>query len=160
MDGPFLYNKYVTGQHFIGRKEDCTILGNLLSQSENVAIWEPYGAGKKSIVHQVMTKLRVSGLKFTTADITALDIRSNEAFVRRLGAAVIRQVASTPNEYEQVVTTYLAGTHFVFDRKAFADTDTILSTNWDLDDEDLRAVLRLPYRLASGRPDKMFIIIE
>lgn len=160
MDGPFLYNKYVTGQHFIGRKEDCTILGNLLSQSENVAIWEPYGAGKKSIVHQVMTKLRVSGLKFTTADITALDIRSNEAFVRRLGAAVIRQVASTPNEYEQVVTTYLAGTHFVFDRKAFADTDTILSTNWDLDDEDLRAVLRLPYRLASSRPDKMFIIIE
>ena len=76
MDGPFLYNKYVTGQHFIGRKEDCTILGNLLSQSENVAIWEPYGAGKKSIVHQVMTRLRVSGLKFSTSDITALDIRS------------------------------------------------------------------------------------
>ena len=60
MDSPFLYNKYVTGQRFIGRKEECTILTNLLSQSENVVIWEPYGTGKKSIVHQVLTKMRVS----------------------------------------------------------------------------------------------------
>ena len=41
MDSPFLYNRYVTGQHFIGRKEDCAILGNLLTQSENVVVWEP-----------------------------------------------------------------------------------------------------------------------
>ena len=34
MDSPFFYNKYVTGQHFMGRKEDCTILGNLLSHKE------------------------------------------------------------------------------------------------------------------------------
>ena len=39
MDSPFLYNRYVTGQHFIGRKEDCAILGNLLTQSENVVVW-------------------------------------------------------------------------------------------------------------------------
>ena len=43
MDSPFLYNRYVTGQHFIGRKEDCAILGNLLTQSENVVVWEPFG---------------------------------------------------------------------------------------------------------------------
>ena len=66
MDSPFLYNKYVTGQHFIGRKEDCAILSNLLSQNENVVLWEPVGAGKKSIVHQVLTKMRVSGSRFVT----------------------------------------------------------------------------------------------
>ena len=160
MDSPFLYNKYVTGQRFIGRKEDCTILGNLLNQSENVVIWEPYGTGKKSIVHQVLTKLRVSGGRFITGDITALDIRSNEVFIKRLGSAAIRLVATTPDEYGQVVSKYLAGTHFVFDRTAFSNSDTILSTNWDLDDDDFRAVLRLPYRLSADRGEKMFMIID
>ena len=160
MDSPFLYNKYVTGQRFIGRKEDCTILGNLLSQSENVVIWEPYGTGKKSIVHQVLTKMRVSGMRFTTGDITALDIRHSEVFIKRLGAAVIRLAASTPDEYAAVVAKYLAGTHFVFDREAFSSSDTILSTNWDLDRDDFKAVLRLPYSIAADRREKMFMIVD
>ena len=155
-----MYNKYVTGQRFIGRKEDCTILGNLLSQSENVVIWEPYVTGKKSIVHQVLTKMRVSGMRFTTGDITALDIRHSEVFIKRLGAAVIRLAASTPDEYAAVVAKYLAGTHFVFDREAFSSSDTILSTNWDLDRDDFKAVLRLPYSIAADRREKMFMIVD
>ncbi len=160
MDSPFLYNKFVTGQRFIGRKEDCTILGNLLNQSENVVIWEPYGTGKKSIVHQVLTRLRVTGVRFTTGDITALDVRSGEVFIKRLGAAAIRLAASTPDEYSHVVSKYLQGTHFVFDRTAYSSSDAILSTNWDLDDDDFRAVLRLPYLLSESMGQKMFMIID
>ena len=160
MDSPFLYNRYVTGQHFIGRKEDCAILGNLLTQSENVVIGEPFGTGKKSLVHQVLTKMKVSGDKFAVGEVTALDIRRGGDFVKRLGAAVIRIVASTPDEYGRIVTGYLGGTHFVFDRKAFADSDTILSTNWDLDENDLRAALRLPYALAAERGEKMYLIVD
>jgi len=160
MDSPFLYNKYVTGQHFIGRKEDCAIMGNLLRQGENVVLWEPYGAGKKSIVHQVLTQIRVTGVRFTAGEFSALDVRTNEAFVKRLGSTVIRMVATTPDEYELIVSQHLSGTHFVFDRKAFADTDTILSTNWDLDDNDLKAVLKLPYLLSASRPDRIYMVIE
>lgn len=160
MDSPFLYNKYVTGQHFIGRKEDCAILGNLLAQSENVVIGEPFGTGKKSLVHQVFTKMKVSGERFSVGEMTALDIRCGEDFVKRLGTAVIRIVATTPDEYERIVNRYLEGTHFVFDRKAFADRDTILSTNWDLDENDLRAVLRLPYALAAERGEKIYLIVD
>ena len=160
MDSPFLYNKYVTGQHFIGRKEDCAILANLLSQGENVALWEPVGTGKKSIVHQVLTRMKVSGSRFTVGDISALDIRSGEAFARRLGSAIIRLVASTPDEYSRIVNTYLSGTHFVFDQTAYSASDTILSTNWDLDDDDIRAVLRLPYRFAQDRGERIYLIID
>lgn len=160
MDSPFLYNKYVTGQHFIGRKEDCAILANLLSQGENVVLWEPVGTGKKSIVHQVLTKMKVSGARFVTGEITALDIRSNEAFARRLGSAVIRLVASTPDEYAQVVSKYLSGTHFVFDPAAYSASDAILSANWEISDTDIKEVLRLPYRLAEDRHERMFLIID
>ena len=160
MDSPFLYNSYVTGQHFIGRKDDCFILANLLNQNENVVIWEPFGAGKKSLVHQVFTKLKVNGDALTVGEMTALDIRDGESFVKRLGAAVIRLVASTPDEYERIVSSHLEGTHWVFDRKAFSDMDTILSTNWDLDDNDLKAVLRLPYALAAERGERTYMIID
>lgn len=155
-----MYNKYVTGQHFLGRKEDCAILGNLLTQSENVVIGEPFGTGKKSLVHQVFTKMKVSGERFSVGEMTALDIRRGDDFVKRLGTSVIRIVATTPDEYERIVTRYLEGTHFVFDRKAFADSDTILSTNWDLDENDLKAVLRLPYVLAAERGEKVFLIVD
>ncbi len=145
---------------FFGRKEDCAILANLLSQGENVALWEPVGTGKKSIVHQVLTRMKVSGSRFTVGDISALDIRSGEAFARRLGSAIIRLVASTPDEYSRIVNTYLSGTHFVFDQTAYSASDTILSTNWDLDDDDIRAVLRLPYRLAQDRGERIYLIID
>ena len=160
MDSPFLYNRYVTGQHFIGRKEDCSILTNLLTQNENVVIWEPFGTGKKSLVHQVFTKLKVNGESLTVGEMTALDIRQGEVFIKRLGAAVIRLVASTPDEYEKIVTGHLEGTHWVFDRKAFSDMDTILSTNWELDDNDLKAVLRLPYALAAEKGEKLYMIVD
>ena len=160
MDSPFLYNRYVTGQHFIGRKEDCTILGNLLRQGENVVLWEPFGTGKKSLVHQVFTRMKVGGGNFVVGEVSALDIRSGENFVSRLGAAAIRLAASTPDEYERIVTEKLSGTHYVFDRKAFSDADTILSTNWNLDDNDLKAVLRLPYLLAKERQDRSYLIID
>lgn len=160
MDSPFLYSKYVTGQHFIGRKEDCTILGNLLCQGENVALWEPVGTGKRSLIQQTLMNLRIRGTQFSTGDMSALDIRSNDAFLKRFGNNVIRMAASTPDEYEAIVAQHLAGTHFVFDRQAFSQTDAILSTNWDLDDHDLTAALRLPYLLAADRSDRMFFIIE
>ena len=135
-------------------------MANLLSQGENVALWEPVGTGKKSIVHQVLTRMKVSGSRFTVGDISALDIRSGEAFARRLGSAIIRLVASTPDEYSRIVNTYLSGTHFVFDQTAYSASDTILSTNWDLDDDDIRAVLRLPYRLAQDRGERIYLIID
>ena len=38
MDRPFMYDNYVTGKSFVGRKMDCNILGNLLEKGEHVVI--------------------------------------------------------------------------------------------------------------------------
>ena len=104
--------------------------------------------------------MKVSGARFVSGEITALDIRSNELFAKRLGSSVIRLVASTPAEYSQAVSRYLSGTHFVFDQNAYSASDTILSTNWDLDDNDVKAVLRMPYRMAQERGERMYMIID
>jgi hypothetical protein len=160
MDSPFDYSSPVTGQHFIGRKEDCATLGGLLEKGTNVAIWEPAGSGKKSIIQQTLIMLRAKGLLIQTGNLSALDIRSTEVFIRRLGDTVIRMVASTPDEYQAIIEERLAGTHFVFDRDIFSKTDEILSLIGPMNESDMLAVLRLPYILCKDSEEMMIVIIE
>ena len=46
MASPFVYDRYVTGKNFIGRKKECGVLGNLLAAGEHVVMYEPPKAGK------------------------------------------------------------------------------------------------------------------
>ena len=50
MDTPFVYDNYVTGRNFVGRKMECTILSNLLEAGEHVTLYEPPKSGKMSVV--------------------------------------------------------------------------------------------------------------
>ncbi|MBQ9193384.1 MAG: hypothetical protein IJ156_06675 [Bacteroidales bacterium] len=160
MDTPFPYDKFVTGKDFIGRKSDCTILSNLLSQGEHAVLIEPPRAGKTSLVQQALFSMRFSTKVFTVGQFSVLNIRTVDEFLLRYGSTVIRMVASTPDEYARVVERYLGGTHFVFDRNAFADRDELLSRGWDLDEDDVKAVLRLPFLLAQERSSPMLLIID
>ena len=70
MDSPFDYSSPVTGQHFIGRKEDCVLLGSILERSVNAAIWEPTLSGKKSLIQQTLIMLRAKGLRMQTGNLS------------------------------------------------------------------------------------------
>ena len=98
MDTPFPYAQYVTGKHFIGRKADVTLLGNLLSQGEHVAIYEPPKSGKTSLIQQALYTMRLGGRAFTVGQFSALNIRTPEDFLLRLGATVLKMVAFTTDE--------------------------------------------------------------
>ena len=160
MDTPFPYDKFVTGKNFIGRKSECTILSNLLSQGEHVTIYEPPKTGKTSLVQQALFSMRFMNRTFTVGQFSVLNIRTVDEFLLRYGSTVIRMVASTPTEYARIVAEYLQGTHFVFDENAFADRDELLSRGWDLDADDVKAVLRLPFRLAADRGKPLILIID
>ena len=160
MDTPFPYDKFVTGKNFIGRKSECTILSNLLSQGEHVSLYEPPKSGKTSLVQQALFSMRFTARTFTVGQFSVLNIRTVDDFLLRFGSTVVRMVASTPAEYARIVSEYLQGTHFVFDANAFADRDEVLSRGWDLDEEDVKAVFRLPFRLAADRNAPMILIID
>ena len=160
METPFIYNKYVTGKNFIGRRSDSTVLSNLLSAGENVSIYEPPKSGKMSLVEQTLFNMRIQGKHFLVAEIDLLDVRSCEAFLRRWGNAVIRCYATTPSEYSDIVKTHLEGTHFVFDEEVYSQTDEILSTNWDVDEDDVKAILTLSFKLAQDSDSQLFVLVE
>ena len=160
MDTPFPYAQYVTGKHFIGRKADVTLLGNLLSQGEHVAIYEPPKSGKTSLIQQTLYTMRLGGKAFTVGQFSALNIRTPEEFLLRLGATVFKMIAFTTEEIRTMVQRYLGNTHFVFDPVAFSAHDQILSLNWEMDADDVMALLRLPFRVAADKGDRMILILD
>ena len=160
MESPFIYNKYVTGKNFIGRKGDITILGNLMNAGENVSIYEPPRSGKTSAIQQAFFNMRIQGKRFAIAEVNLTATRSIGQLLLQLGDACIRAFASTPGEFADIAGRLLEGTHLVFDQLSYAETDAILSLNWDVDDEDIRAVFRLPYRLAAEHGTQFFVIID
>jgi len=160
MDSPFIFNAPVTGKNFIGRRQDSTILQNLLSQGEHVAIWEPPKTGISSLIRYSLFNLSIGARPFITTELTLLNVRTLEGFLIKLGSALIRSVASTPLEYAEAVDRYLRGTHFVFDEKLYSGTDEILSMNWTPDDDDIRSILLLPFKIAESRSQKLYLIIN
>lgn len=160
MDKPFVYDKYVTGKAFVGRKMDCNILGNLLESGENVVMYEPPKSGKMSVIQQTLFNLRAKGNQFMVIHVPLFNVRTLEDFLLKYASSVIRPMYSTAEEYEAVVREYLSGSHFVFDRDRFSANDEVVSLNWKLDMDDVEAMFRLPFRIAGEKGLKIFIILE
>ncbi len=160
MDTYFPYSQYVTGRNFMGRRADVTLLGNLLTQGEHVVLSEPPKTGKTSLVQQTLYTLRVKSVTFSVGQFSALNIRTPEAFLLRMGATLFRMAGSTPSEYSDLAQRFLQGTHFVFDPIAYEADGSLLSLNWDLEESDVTAMMNLPFRMAQERGDRMILIID
>ena len=160
MDTPFPYSQYVTGKNFVGRRAEVTLVANLLGQGENVLLMEPPKSGKTSLIQQALFSMRMSGKPFTVGQFSALNTRTPEAFLLKLGGTVLKMAGSSPAEYASLAQKYLGGTHFVFDPDAFANQGQILSLNWSLDPDDIRAMLRFPYVLARDSGSRLILIVD
>lgn len=160
MDTPFVYDRFVTGKNFIGRKTECTIMSNLLESGEHIVLYGRPKSGKMSIVQQTLFNRRMSGRQFMVAHAGLSNVRNLEQFLLKFGTAVIKAVSSTAVEYEALITKYLDGTHFVFDRSRFASCDEVVSLNWTPDMNDVYKMIRLPQRIAEERCRPYYVILE
>ena len=160
MDGPFIYDKFVTGKNFIGRKSECNTLHNLLENRENVCMYEPPKTGKMSVIRQCIFNMRLAGKQFAVADVNLFNVRTTGAFLKKFGAAVIRSVASAPAEYEETVRSLLSGTGFVFDFEKFSESDEILSLTSAPDADDIQGILDLPGKIAAMKGMDFIVVIE
>ena len=160
MDPAFIYFKPVSGKNNIGRRSEQTVVANLLDQGENVVIYEPAKTGKKSLMQQTFLNMRISGKIFTTAEVPMLQVRTTEEFLLAFGSALVRATATTPDEYAEIVRNCLQDTHFVFDPNLYATTDEVLSVSWSLDENDIRSMLGLPWRLAAVTGKKIYVILD
>lgn len=160
MDTPFVYDNYVTGKNFVGRKLECNILANLLEAGAQVSIYEPPKSGKMSVIQQTLFNMRAVGKPFSVAWVNLFNVRTVYDFLKKFGTAVIKPLYSTPSEYAEVVSRYLGGTHFLFDPARFASHEEIVCLNWEPDANDVEQMLRLPFRIAQERGVPCYVVIE
>ncbi|MBO4434783.1 MAG: hypothetical protein J5769_04940 [Bacteroidales bacterium] len=160
MDSPFIYNAPVSGKNFIGRRQDSIILQNLLNQGEHVALWEPPKTGISSLIRHALFNMSIGAKPFITVELSLMSVRTLEEFLLRIGSALIRSIAATPMEYAEVAERFLRGTHFVFDEKLYSARDEVLSLNWTPDDDDIHALLVMPFKIAEARGQKLYLILN
>ena len=160
MDTPFVYDRYVTGKGFVGRKKECDILANLLGAGEHVVMYEPPKTGKMSLIQQTLMNMRSAGMQFVTAHVDLFNVRTLEDFLVRFGTAVMRSCMTTPEQFRETVERHLSSAHFVFDLSRFYRDGTIVSMNWSPDDEDVKQMMMLPQRLAEERGMPFYIVIK
>ncbi len=160
MESTFIYDKYVTGRNFIGRKSECTILANLLRGGEHVSIYEPPKTGKMSMIHQTLFNLRNSGVQFMVAFVDMMNVRTLSEFLVKFGNSLLKSAASTPDAYDAIVRECLSDTHFVFDRARFMTKDEMVSLNWNPDMNDVERMMMLPQRLAERKNTPYIVIFK
>ena len=159
MASSFIYDKYVTGKNFVGRKMDCTILSNLLEAGENVYIYGIPESGKMSLVQQSLFNMRLAGKPFLVGQLDLFNVRRIDDFLLRMGSAVIRSCASVPEEYADLIFKYLPGTHFVFDSSRYSSCGEVVSLNWEADKNDIAAMLELPMKISQARSMPYYMLI-
>ena len=160
MASAFIYDKYVTGKNFVGRRMECTILSNLLEAGENVYIYGKPESGKMSLVQQSLFNMRLAGKMFMVGQLDLFNVRRVDDFLLRFGDAVIRACASVPEEYAGIVAEYLSGTHFVFDPARFSSCGEVVSLNWEMDRNDISSMLSLPMKVSQGRNMPFYMVIS
>lgn len=160
METPFVYDKYVTGKNFVGRKKECDILGNLLDAGEHVVMYEPPKSGKMSLIQQTLLNMRSSGKPFMIVCVEMFNIRTLGDFLLKFGTTVLKAAYSTPDQYKEAINSYLEGTHFIFDRERFYQDGSIVSLNWNLDRDDIAAMLRLPQHVATAKGVPFYVILK
>ena len=160
MDSHFPYDKYVTGKHYIGRRTETQVFANLVSQGENVVIYEPPKTGKKSLVQQAFYNLKPTGQRFVPVQLSLLDVRSLRDLALRLAAAALQSAGSGPEDYARTAQELLAGSHLVFDPARFNACGEIVSLTWELDDDDLRAAFLLPYRIGVKAGVRRIVVLD
>lgn len=160
MDTPFIYDRYVTGKSFVGRKKECDILSNLLDAGEHVVMYEPPKTGKMSVIQQTLMNMRSAGRQFVTVHVDLFNVRTLEDFLVRFGSAVLRACMTTPEQFRDAVERHLGAAHFVFDVSRFYRDGTIVSMNWSPDKEDVRLMMMLPQLLAEEKSMPFYIVIK
>ena len=160
MDSHFPYDKYVTGKYYIGRRTETQVFANLVSQGENVVIYEPPKTGKRSLVQQAFLNMKPAGQRFAPVQLSLLDVRSLRELALRLAAAALQSAGSGPEDYARTAQELLAGSHLVFDPARFSACGEVVSLTWELDDEDLRAAFLLPYRIGIRDGVRRIVVLD
>ncbi|MGM9787946.1 MAG: ATP-binding protein [Candidatus Cryptobacteroides sp.] len=86
METTFTYDRKVSGKSFVGRKAELEILEQAIRDGKNVAIYESAKSGKGSLLKHCLLSLSIKGFKYQAFELSLLNIRSEEDFLKKFAA--------------------------------------------------------------------------
>lgn len=160
MSGPFVYASPVEGKAFIGRDGETKILCGMLTAGKNVVLFDSPKSGKSSLLRRAIKKTVDSGQASTSVETCLYNLRSPEEFITTLGSELIGTCGSSAFDLGAAVTRHLGGTNFYFDPNACSNSGRILSMKDDATENDIIAVLSLPFKLAKETGNRFFVTLD
>ncbi|MGE0092422.1 MAG: hypothetical protein AB7S40_07705 [Bacteroidales bacterium] len=164
MDTPFVYNKYVTGNEFISRQSELTLLTNMVRLKQHVLIYEPPKSGKKSLVQQGLIQLRKEGHDFTVCNINLFNVRTKKQLLQKYVNALLGTFSNTPAESLQMQKEMLPDMEKYFgnvpEMKKSLDMSNPETDTRQIPAAMTRQILNLPELLAKRFNTNPIIYIE
>lgn len=84
MDSLFIYDKMVSGNSFLSRRNDVSRIVKLLKDRQNITIYTAAKTGKQSLVNEALNDLRKSFHDFILLQIDLFNVRSREQLSQAL----------------------------------------------------------------------------
>lgn len=160
MDSPFVFSKEVTGDAFVGRKEELAWLASNIANTQNTVLIAPDRWGKTSLINLAIIQAQKQNFELKICKINLFNVRTEQDFYTILAENLIKTISTTTAEWEQNVMQLLpqsAPRVMVSERKQnsmkleFADENTVAYRD---------EVLNLPAKIVEVFGGRLMVCFE
>ncbi len=160
MDSPFIFSKEVTGDAFVGRKEELAWLASNIANAQNTVLIAPDKWGKTSLINLAIIQAQKQNFELKLCTINLFNVRDEQDFYTILAENLIKTISATTGDWEQNVKQFLpqsAPRVAVNERKQN-------SMKLEFTDESITAyrdeILNLPVRIVEAFGGKLMVCFE
>lgn len=155
METPFIYNRFVSGAHFLSRREERNSLTHLLRQNEHALIIDGPRTGKRSLVQQAFLDLKALSFQYTVCHLDLGSIRSRSGFLHLLAGRLCGCFAVTQAEQREFRNRFFPESARLTAEPLppFADEDPFGA-------EACREILSAPGRIAAAKDTRLILYFE
>ena len=107
MDSPFIFAKEVTGEAFVGRKEELAWLASNIANAQNTVLIAPDKWGKTSLINLAIIQAQKQNFELKICKINLFNVRDEQDFYTVFAENLIKTISSTTGDWEQNVKQFL-----------------------------------------------------
>ena len=157
METFFNYSVPAAGKHFVGRKNEVHYLVDLLEAGRSVALYGEPKSGKKSVINQAFTHVKVSGRHSHIVEVDMMRTRTSAEILLQLASAVIKGNATSLHQYRDLVNRYLGTSGIVLDEESYLSGGPFLRFESAVTEQSINAVVDFPFELAKSGKQAMIL---
>lgn len=160
MDSPFIFSKEVTGDAFVGRKEELAWLASNIANAQNTVLIAPDKWGKTSLINLAIIQAQKQNFELKICNINLFNVRDEQDFYTIFAENLIKTISATTGDWEQHVKQFLPQSS----PKVLVSERKQNSMKLEFSDESIAAyrdeILNLPAQIVQAIGGKLMVCFE